>query len=166
GQFIKRPLGTDCGSYLVIGHPASGDAYALASVITAPGTCITLSPLDATGEQPITLNPAQTFPATGSPTGNVFYVTGPVSYVCDPAAGTLTRFENYPISSNQATHATQAQLTAAGASSALVSKEVAACTFGYTPSNMHGPLARIDITFTRNGETLQLFEQVQVENQP
>jgi MSHA biogenesis protein MshO len=166
GQFVNRPLGTDCNSYLVIGYPSGGDAYALSNVITAPGTCITLSALDATGEQPVSLNPAATFPATGSPSERVFYVTGPVSYVCTPAAGTLTRFEGYAISSDQSTHATDAELLNAGASGALVAKDVTACTFAYTPSNAHGPLAQLQITLARDGETVQVFEQVQVENRP
>jgi MSHA biogenesis protein MshO len=150
--------------YLVVAHSVGGDAYALSGVISALTTITT--GLAAGGEQPVTLGAAATFPVN-SPTRSVFFVTGAVSYVCNPAAGTLKRFSNYGISANQLTHATEAQLGALGAASSLVAQDLTACTFNYTLGTpYYGGLARLQITFARNGETVQVLDQVQVEQRP
>lgn len=165
GRFTRLAPGTASGAYLVIGHPTGGNAYSLSGVITPPGTTITVGAPSAAGEQAVVLGAGMAFPATGSPNANVFYVTGPVSYVCDPGAGTIKRFWGYGIAASQP--ATEAALLAAGASSALVARDVTACDFRYTPGTpQYGGLVRLQMTFTRNGETLQVFDQVQVENLP
>lgn len=169
GRFVQLPTGVPiCNAYLAIGHSEQGDAYALSNVITPAGTCVTLGvPNPLTREQAVVLDAAVTFPALGSQTRSVFYVEGPVSYVCNPAAGTLTRFWNYGILANQAGHATEAQLNAAGASSSLVARDVTACDFRYTPGTpRYGGLVRLRMTIARGGETLRVFEQIQVENRP
>ena len=56
-------------------------------------------------------------------------MSGPVSYLCDTAAGTLTRYSGYAIASAQP--ASAAALTAAGATAALVAADVARCQFTY-----------------------------------
>ncbi len=153
-----------CTGRLAIGR---GNAYAVSNVITPAGMCFTLAPPDAIkNEQAVHLAAPFAFTAAGSPSATVYYVKQPVSYVCDLTANTLKRFEGYPISANQASHATEAQLIAQGASMSLVARDVTACTFQYSSSLAGGPLARLRLTFSRNGETLQVFEQVQVENQP
>lgn len=60
-----------------------------------------------------------------SPGNRFFIVEGPVSYVCDPVAGTLTRYSGYTIAT--------AQPTAFGAG-ALVANGVSACSFTYDAS--------------------------------
>ena len=166
-QFSTLGLFATAGAYngyLVVDHPAAGDAYSGSGVIS-PLASIAIGPL-VNGEQAVDLGSTSvTFPAD-SPTRSVYFVSGPVSYVCDPAAGTLKRFDSYAIAANQAGHATEAALLAAGAARALVARDVTACTFQYTTTALGGPLARLRMTFARNGETLQVFEQVQVENRP
>ena len=161
GSFAAN--GTYSG-YLVVDHPAGGDAYSGSGVIS-PFASISVEPL-VNGEQAVDMGTTSaSFPAD-SPTRSVYLVSGPVSYVCNPAVGTLTRFDNYPISMNQAGHATEAALVAAGARRSLVARDVSVCTFQYTTTALGGPLARLRMTFARNGETLQVFEQVQLENRP
>lgn len=169
GRFTRVAPGTYLDRYLVVGHSVSGgDAYnPVSNVITPMGTSIRIDPeIPGTGEQVVTLGSAMTF-AQESPTRSVFFVREPVSYVCNPATGRITRFWNYPISANQLAHATEAQLTALGASSALVAQDVTACTFQPTASTaFYGGLIRIRMTFARNGETVEVFDQAQVEYRP
>jgi MSHA biogenesis protein MshO len=165
GSFGSLPTSTEfCYGYLVVGQ---GNAYAFANVITPSGSCFTLGVADPlTNEQSMHIRTAFAFAATGSPSRSVFFVSQPVSYVCDLTAGTLKRFDNYPISANQTTHATEAQLLGQGARMSLIARDVTACTFQYSTTAMHGPLARLRMTFSRNGEMLQVFDEVRVENLP
>lgn len=160
--FTKLTTNTNLCGYLVIGP---GNPYAFTNVATPAGTCFQLSNVNAvTQEQPVVMQAPATFPGAGSATRTVFYVAQPVSYVCNLTAGTLRRFEGYAITANQATHGTEAQLLAQSPRSSLVARDVTDCVFQYSTTAQHGPLARLTITFTRNGETLQVFDQVQVEN--
>jgi MSHA biogenesis protein MshO len=62
-----------------------------------------------------------------SPGNRFFIIEGPVSYVCDPTAGTLTRRWGYAISATQPT-------SFSGGSSALMASGVSACSFTYDAS--------------------------------
>jgi MSHA biogenesis protein MshO len=168
GRLTRLAPGDYLNGYLVIAHALGGDAYTLTNVITPPGTPINIAPeVPGTGEQVITLGPAPVTFALDSPTRSVYFVREPVSYVCNPAAGTLKRFWGYPILANQATHATETQLNALGASSSLIAKDLTACTFNTTAATpYYGGLTRLQMTFARKGETVQVFDQAQVENRP
>src|SRR6202166_4135922 len=102
------------------------DAYQMANVITPAGTAITISAGATANQNLVTLSPAFQF-AFGSPGQRVFLVSGPVSYLCDTAAATLTRYSGY--TSARAQPASAAALNAAAASAALVASNVAACQF-------------------------------------
>ncbi len=108
-----------------VGVPGA-NAYQMANVITPAGTAITISAGAAPNQNLVTLSPAFQF-AYGSPEKRVYLVSGPVSYLCDTSAGTLTRYSGYTIASTQP--ASAATLTAAGASAALVASDVGACQF-------------------------------------
>ncbi len=82
-----------------VGVPGA-NAYQMANVITPAGTAITISAGAAPNQNLVTLSPAFQF-AYGSPEKRVYLVSGPVSYLCDTSAGTLTRYSGYTIASTQ-----------------------------------------------------------------
>lgn len=94
--------------------------------------------------------------------GNRFQVVeGPVSYVCDPGAGTLTRYWGYAIDVNQPTS------FAAATPQALLATRVNACNFTYQPGvTERGGLVSITLTLRQDGETVSLYATTQVSNQP
>jgi MSHA biogenesis protein MshO len=88
-----------------------------------------------------------------------------VSYLCDTSAGTLTRYSGYTIASTQA--ASAATLAAAGATSALVSGDVAACAFTYASGTaQRNALVELTLQLTNSGESVQLLYEVQLVNSP
>ena len=94
--------------------------------------------------------------------GNRFQVVdGPVSYVCDPNTGTLTRYWGYPIA------ATQTTAFAAGTPNALLATGVSACSFTYQPGvTERGGLVSMTLNLSQAGETVRLYATTQVSNQP
>ncbi len=148
-----------------VGVPGA-DAYELANVITPAGTQIGIAVDGATGEDRVTLSPAFKF-AYGSPTQRVFLLDGPVSYLCDSVAGTLTRYQGYSIASSQASRDTNGELTGAGATASLMANRVVGCTFTYTSGTAErGGLLVLKITVGAQGESISLLSQVHVDNVP
>ena len=68
---------------------------------------------------------ATTFSTGGSPNNRFQIVSGPVTYVCDPAAGTLTRYWGYAIQSAVPVP------PLASATSAVLASHVSDCSFAY-----------------------------------
>jgi MSHA biogenesis protein MshO len=157
---------TSTVSYLSIynvGVPGA-NAYDMINVITPAGTTITISAGAASNQNLVTLNPPFQF-AYGSPEKRVFLVSGPVSYLCDTGAGTLTRYSGYAIASTQPVSA--AALAAAGASAALIAADVASCAFTYSPGTaQRNALATLTLAVSQSGETVSLLNEVQVVNAP
>jgi MSHA biogenesis protein MshO len=153
-------------SYLAIynvGVPGA-NAYEMANVITPAGTAITVSTGSAANQNLVTLNPGFKF-AWGSPGRRVYLVSGPVSYLCDTAAGTLKRYAGYAIASTQP--ASGAALLAAGAAAGSVAADIAACQFSYASGTaQRNALATLTLQLMRSGETVQLLHQVQMVNAP
>jgi MSHA biogenesis protein MshO len=153
-------------SYLVIDHVGvtGANAYDMTNVITPAGTSLTVSAGASANQQLVTLSPAFQF-TQGSPGKRVYIVGGPVSYLCDTGAGTLTRYSGYAISSAQA--ASAATLTAAGATAAQVAGDVAACSFTYaTGTAERNALVELTLQLTNSGESVQLLYEVQLVNSP
>jgi len=109
------------------------------------------------------------FAATGSPlplespTRRFFLADGPVSYVCDPGAGTLTRYWGYSPASSQPTSFT-------GASSALLAGRVKACDFRYDPgaSQRLGQVTlwlQLENADSGQAESVSLYREVVVNNE-
>ncbi|MHB1676599.1 MAG: prepilin-type N-terminal cleavage/methylation domain-containing protein [Sulfuriferula sp.] len=96
-----------------------------------------------------------------SPSNRFQIISTPVSYVCDPTVGTLTRYWNYPITLSQPTSFT-------GASSALLATHVSACTFSYTQQvvTQQAGLVATSLQITENNETVSLYEETHVSNAP
>ena len=157
---------TSTSSYLAIynvGVPGAS-AYELANVITPAGTTITVSAGATANQNLVTLSPAFHF-AWGSPGRRVYLVSGPVTYLCDTAAGTLKRYAGYRIATLQPSSA--AGLLAAGAAAGSLAGDVAACQFSYASGTaQRNALATLTLQLTRSGETIELLHQVQLVNTP
>lgn len=109
------------------------------------------------------------FAATGSPLplespSHRFYLVGtPVSYVCDPAAGTVRRYSGYGApSASQPT-------SFAGGSNALLANRVKACSIIYQPgaSQRLGQLTlwlQLENSEGDNAEQVSLYREVVVNN--
>lgn len=98
-----------------------------------------------------------------SPQNRFQIVAQPVSYVCDPVAGTIVRRTVYGFRDPQPT----TNLGALGATSAVLVDNVAACAFSYSSGALQrNGLAVLRLTLTRNGESVELLHQVEVLNTP
>jgi MSHA biogenesis protein MshO len=107
----------------------------------------------------IAITPKQ-FPLA-SPGNRFQVVDGPVSYVCDPGAGTLTRFWGYPIAAAQPT------AFAVATPRALLANRVSACSFNYQPGvTERGGLVSMVLNLSLSGETVRIYASTQVGNQP
>lgn len=145
-----------------LGIPGS-DAY--------EGTTSSRRPAAAFGNglATVTFTPGATgFPFT-SPGSRFQVVNTPVSYVCqpdsaNPAIGVLSRYAGYPIQPSQP--ATVVALNAL-ASKTVLATNVSACAMTYsTVAQQHLGLVSIYIALTKDGETVQLRYQVNVDNTP
>jgi MSHA biogenesis protein MshO len=145
---------------------AGADAYELANVITPADTRIDIAAGAAPGVDRVTLSPPFRF-AYGSPAQRVFLADGPVSYLCDPVAGTLTRYHGYSIAASQSARDAHAELLGAGAVASLMANRLSACAFTYTPgTSERAGLVTLEITVSSQGETVAMLSQVHVDNAP
>jgi MSHA biogenesis protein MshO len=145
---------------------AGADAYELANVMTPPGTQIDISIDTFAGEDRVNLSPAFRF-AYGSPTQRIFLVDGPISYICDSLAGTLTRFTGYTIAQNHSDRDSAAELLAAGAAASLVAGQVTGCGFSYASgTSERAGMVTMELAVGTQGETISLLAQVHVDNVP
>ena len=134
------------------------------NVITPPGTQITIAAGATANAQLVTLSQPFQF-AWGSPNKRVYLVSGPVSYLCDTSAGTLTRYSGYSISLTQPSSA--ATLLSAGASTGSVATNAGACGFVYTPGTAtRSGMATLSLQLTAGGQSVQLLQQVHLVNAP
>jgi MSHA biogenesis protein MshO len=151
-----------------VGVPGA-NAYALANVVTPPGTAITIKAGSTPNAQLVTMNPGFQF-SWGSPGKRVYLLSGPITYLCDLSIGMLTRYTGYSIGATQLT--SDASLLAAGATSGRVSANVSACAFNYAPGTpARGDMATLSLTLTSSlpstsAQTVQLVHQVHLVNAP
>jgi MSHA biogenesis protein MshO len=110
---------------------------------------------------------AKLFPVA-SPGNRFQIVDGPVTYVCapdpvNPGLGTLTRYWGYAITAAQPTTAT----FPAGTQQALLASQVSVCTFSYQPGvTERGGLVSMTLNLALTNETVRLYSNTQVSNQP
>jgi MSHA biogenesis protein MshO len=85
-------------------------------------------------------------------------IAGPVSYVCDPGAGILSRVSGYPISLDQPKPAGGIPLA----------QGITACTMTYDVVNQRNSIVSIWLRFADpgSGTAVNLFQQVQLNNVP
>ncbi|MEK7815820.1 MAG: hypothetical protein AAB294_03265, partial [Pseudomonadota bacterium] len=139
------------------------------TVITLQPMTISYSATGANGAHNILMTPAYRFNGHSS-NQRIYVIETPVSYLCaanaaDPAAGTLTRYYNYPITASQPT--TAAAFAAVNASSARVTDRVSACSLTTTTGDVRTrALATFTLTLADQGEEVRLVHQVMVDNSP
>lgn len=168
GRLVINNRGTlNLGNVYIDAQATSGPSvitYAAPTItITLTNTKAALCPdgLDATHHVTFTPSNTQRF-RSASPNQRLYVVTTAVSYLCDAALGTLTRYYNYPILSAQVT-------TAAGfapiASSALVTDRVNNCrALTATTDVRNRGLVTLTLGLSAAGETINLVHQVQLDN--
>jgi MSHA biogenesis protein MshO len=164
---IARPF-SSASHYLSIYNVgvAGADAYELSNVMTPAGTQIDIAADAFPGEDRISLTPAFRF-AYESPTQRVFLVDGPISYVCDSIAGTLTRYSGYTIAQNHSARDSAAELLGAGATASLVAARVTGCDFSYAPgASERSGMETMALAVGEQGDTISLLNQVHVDNVP
>lgn len=131
-------------------------------VITPRTTLATISP--GTDEDEILLSPAFAF-RFESPRQRLYVVDTPISYLCDPVGGTLTRYSAYAIEQAQPTLPTASPLSAAA--SGLIANRVTGCTFTYqSGSSQRAALVTLEVEVSEGGERIRLLHQIHVENVP
>lgn len=97
------------------------------------------------------------------PNQRMYVVKTPVSYLCDTAAGTITRYYNYAIQSSQPT--TAAAFAAINASSALLVKDVSSCRVVSTASDVRDRgLVTLYLGLTQGDYTVKLVHQAMLDN--
>lgn len=141
------------------------DAYSGGNGVMTPATVgVTVIPNPgAPGEDLVQLGTAMTFAAPGAPVTqpsvhNAYLVSGPVSYVCNQRAGTLTRYAGYAV--------TAAQPVPPAGTGALIAHNVSVCsTLSFLPAPPafpYGQLAILNLTLSNGGESLQVFLEIPV----
>lgn len=147
--------------YNLGGAYAPNNAYACspangcnrAAVTGVAGNVVTL------GSYPFATAPAP----LPSPSNRFQVVSTPVTYACDLATGTLTRYAGYAI---QATQPVAADLK----DGALLARQVTGCAFSYTVlANVQRGLVNISLSLgaaNSNTGVLRLVQQVQARNTP
>ena len=145
---------------------AGANAYELANVITPPGTQIDINAAAEAGEDNVQLDPWFQF-AYPSPRQRIYLIDTPVSFLCDTATGNLTRYAGYAIATNQADRDSAAELLAAGGVAALMSDNLTACTFTFTPGTaQRDGLVTMSLTVADAGESIVLLQQAHIDNVP
>jgi MSHA biogenesis protein MshO len=131
-------------------------------VITPAATQLTI--LDDGDEDQLVLSSPFRF-ALASPEQRIYVVDGPLSYLCDVGAGTLTRYSSYPVDDVQPTNPSASPLSSG--TGALLVDRVSGCRFSYTPGTaQRAALVTLELTLAHQGEQVSLLEQVHVLNVP
>ncbi|RLA09566.1 MAG: pilus assembly protein MshO [Gammaproteobacteria bacterium] len=152
------------GQRLVIYNTAPVNIYSDAvsgadpGIITPVTTALTLSVNGI--ENHVAMVPSFQF-AQQSPGQRAFVVDGPISYICVPGSGRITRYSNYAYAAAQPTSAP------AGASQGPLVTQLASCNLNYAAGTaQRGGIVTLEITLSDSGETVSLLHQVHVDNVP
>jgi MSHA biogenesis protein MshO len=134
--------------------------------MSAAGSTISIVSAALPGEQRISVTPAPVFTAD-SPRHRAYLVSGPITYLCDEAAGTISRYSGYGIAPAQSARDTPSQLLAAGATVRLLAQDITHCDFTVSAGSQHSAqLVTARFTALRGGDTLELATQAALENLP
>ena len=146
---------TDCLVIYNTGQ-SGADAYAGDNVAALTAAAATSLGFTRTGGFPL-----------ASPQSRFYVVDGPLTYLCDPIAGTLRRYTGYAITTDQADVDTSGELLALGATAHLLVDGVADCDFDYQAgSATRDGLVTLRLGLLRSGERVSLLAQVHVSNLP
>ncbi|WP_189836481.1 type II secretion system protein [Sulfurirhabdus autotrophica] len=104
---------------------------------------------------------AKAFPFA-SPANRFQIVSYPVSYVCDPVTGKLTRYWNYSIQAAQPTS------FPGGTANSLLAGSVSGCSISYNALvvTQRAGLVSAWLQLTQVGETVSIYHEVHVSNVP
>ncbi|MBS1144447.1 MAG: ral secretion pathway protein [Proteobacteria bacterium] len=112
------------------------------------------------GLSTITFAPAGVQFPLASPQSRFQVVGSPVTYEC--AGGSLLRHSGYGFQAAQ-----PVAFGALGGVTAVIADNVSACSFNYAPAVLQrNGLVVMRLTLTRNGESVELLHQVDVQNTP
>ena len=140
-----------------------GDAAGISAYLGNNTATVAAAPVAAANanETRITLTAPTLFPSA-SPAARFQVITTPVSYACDPVAGTITRWWGYSIQAAQPT------ATPGGASTALLASHVSNCLFAYNANVVaqRNGLMTMQLSVTESGETIALYSATHVTNVP
>lgn len=150
------------GAYTLSIFPGTG---------ATPGVCGSASAVATTYNRHRVTFGSHTFP-TASPRQRLFIVeqaAAPVTYLCNHTAGTLRRYAGY---TNGAALSTAGQPTnpgaaplASAATTGLVTDKVTACAVTSTEATVQSSsVVTLTLTLSDAGETVQLTNQVQLDN--
>lgn len=130
--------------------------------VTPAATSITI--LAAGDEDRVLLSAPHRF-RFASPARRFYVVDEPVSYLCDPGAGLLTRYAAYAPTAAQPVNPAAPPLAAAA--SAVAARHVAGCVFTYQPGTpWRAGLVTLELSVAEAGEQVRLLHQIHVENAP
>lgn len=136
----------------------SADAYATSGQMNRS----LIRALGGTSDLRIQIDPIQ-FPWE-SPGNRYQIISGPVSYVCDYAAHTLTRYWGYPIQPGQPA---AAALPGMSPNRALVANNVSNCLFDYDSAvTTRLGLVTLWLELTIGTESVRLYHEAHVSNVP
>jgi MSHA biogenesis protein MshO len=161
GQIVIYNLGLEAGGVPVLGSNLfASNPSTLPHVISPAGLTVS----NNGNEDLVTLDTPHQF-AQSSPDQRFYLVRGALTYHCNPAAGTLQRYQGYSIQQNQPTSAASAPL--ASAASALLANRVAACGFSYSQGSLsRNSVISLRLTMSDGDQSFSLLRQVQVSNVP
>jgi MSHA biogenesis protein MshO len=152
------------GQRLVIYNTAPANIYSDADsgadpgIITPAATVLTLSVNGI--ENHVAMAPSFQF-AQQSPGQRAFVVDGPISYICSPGNGRITRYSSYDYVPAQPVAAP------AGAAEGPVVTQLAGCSINYTAGTaQRGGIITLEISLSDSGESITLLHQVHVDNVP
>ncbi len=99
--------------------------------------------------------------ALQAPPYRVYAIEQPVSYRCDTAAGTLTRYSGYGFAAIQPD-------PPSGGSAAVLARHVTGCSFSYDtpPISVRYALVTLRLQLSTNNETVALYHTVHLDNLP
>ncbi|MCZ6668077.1 MAG: type II secretion system protein [Gammaproteobacteria bacterium] len=153
------------GQRLVIYNTAPANIYSDAAsgaslgIITPAATTLTLTAPPPGIENHIAMSTPFQF-SQQSPGQRAFFVDGPISYICDPAIGRITRYSNYAYTAAQ-------PAPPAGAAQGPVVTQLAGCSINYTAGTaQRGGIITLEISLSDSGESITLLHQVHVDNVP
>jgi MSHA biogenesis protein MshO len=153
------------GEYIVVDNTSTVGVYGFSNVAACPAASpYCASTNSSTGAPAITLAAAMQFPSP-SPGNRFQVISTPVTYVCSPATGgvggTLARYWGYAIQAAQPVSIAAAPLSTA--TQALLATNVSACNFSLPQGNS---LVAMQLTITESGESISLYQEINVNNAP
>jgi MSHA biogenesis protein MshO len=116
----------------------------------------------------ITLSAATLFPYA-SPGKRFQVVQHPVTYACDPVAGTVRRIANYAIQAAQPNNVGAPPLSTAPSNTLLATSITPPCSFSYVAASgatQRTGVVSLFLQVEQAGEKVQLFQQVHINNVP